>query len=199
MAFIEIIDRTDEGAEPLVQSSWDTIWVVGVDLGIGGCGDFDLADPELEPRNAGGLAAIDPLGSAIRIQLGCKRRKMEGMGEFPQAGRISGTNEFDQADMGGWHGDSYDIEEDHGEGPIGSWLWTLERRALTVETMRMAEYFAKEAMQTFIHQGVMSRVETSAEKDEVRGFLLINIRCYIEQQPNPYDIVVPAFPIYGGY
>lgn len=180
--YIEVIDRQTEASGPVVQPSWDTIWQVDYESGVAGFGDWAPADALVELGNAGGLRAQDPLGTAVLLQLFHKKRRLDGLPET--AGEV-----------GGWHGDTYDIDEDAGEGPLGSWLWTLAREAITRDTLKLAEYFAAECLQTLVKQKVAEFVETSAEVDNGRGWLLLHIRVYRKKEDPPYQVVVPAYQI----
>lgn len=59
----------------------------------------------------------------------------------------------------GWWGDMFpEIDQDK----IGSRLWTLERAKRTQETLRLAEDYAREALQWLIDDGVVSSVSVVA-------------------------------------
>lgn len=116
----EIIIRTDEGKDPRFAPSWDTIPPINLEDSNGGF-DWAVADPLVELQNVGGLQAQNPLATAVWLCLFIDRRKPDWLGE-------------DQKTQRGWHGDTFDLDTDAGERPLGSLLWTLERAALTKDT-----------------------------------------------------------------
>lgn len=60
----------------------------------------------------------------------------------------------------GWWGDSY-ADEDGDQW--GSKLWLLFRSKTTPDVLKLAEQYAKDALQWMIDDGIASRVETHAE------------------------------------
>ena len=153
------------GLPDAVAPTWDTVWQSIPDAhGNLGFGDWPMADPTLEPANAGGLATQDPLSTAIIIQL------------MTDARRPDATAGGD--DPGGWHGDYYDIDKDAGEGPLGSLLWTLNRGPVDYTVLRTAEHYAISALQTLVNQGAASRFEVKAEADQPNGFLKLTVRAF---------------------
>jgi len=60
-------------------------------------------------------------------------------------------------DARGWWGDTGE------EQPIGSRLWLLERAKQTQETLNNAVDYAKEALQWFIDDGVVARIDVFAQ------------------------------------
>jgi phage gp46-like protein len=91
-------------------------------------------------------------------------------------------------DRRGYWADVYE-EEDEDDGPTGSYLWTLERRTLTPETLRDGERIASDALQRLVTAGVCARVEvTSARIDNERaGFTAKLYRT--EDDTSPYQTV----------
>lgn len=72
----------------------------------------------------------------------------------------------------GWPGDSFDLDGDAGEAPIGSKLWLLRRRTVdAVETPRLAEAWALEALQVLVDQGAAAAVTAVATADPARNRL----------------------------
>lgn len=68
----------------------------------------------------------------------------------------------------GWWGDMFpEIDRDK----IGSRLWTLERSKRTQETLRLAEDYAREALQWLIEDGVVQTISVTAsfDDDELSG------------------------------
>lgn len=156
-----VVDEFDPPASPL----WDTRWGTDPSSPTFGSGDWRLADPAEEEFNRGGLAAADPLTTAIILCLFTDRRLADWM-------------EIGDDGVRGWHGDHFAIDAEAGERELGSYLWTLERGALDFQTRKLAETYATEALQTLIDQGVVSKIEVTAEADTAAGRLLINVRCY---------------------
>jgi len=109
-------------------------------------------------RNAdGGLAAGDPLHSAVMVSLFTDRRA------GPDDVLTDGST-----DRRGWWGDAY------AESRIGSRLWLLRRRKRDAETLRLAEDAAREALLWMIRDGVAARIDVSASWAD-RDRLLIDI------------------------
>lgn len=156
-----IVDEFDPAASPL----WDTRWNGDPTAPTFASGDWSLADPAEEEFNRGGLAATDPLTTAIILCLFTDRRLPDWM-------------EVGDEGYKGWHGDYFAIDAEAGERELGSLLWTLDRGDLNFHTARMAEAFAMEALQTLVDQGVLSKVEVTAEIDQLAGRLSLHVRCY---------------------
>lgn len=172
------IDRSSEAkVVGQVPASWDTVFKT--DTGIF---DWALADPAIEPHNAGGLRAIDPYATAILIQLGTHKYRGEG---------IPG----EAGDLRGWWGDRF-ADEAAGEGPIGSWLWTLKRSAINDDILKLAEYFVQECLQTLINQGAATNVSCIADADRGKGWLLLSVQVYIPGRELPFDLVLPPYPLW---
>lgn len=181
--FLGVIDRTGEGAKSPVPFGWDTRWTISDQTGFGwtAWGDWALADPDNEVFNVGGLAATDQLSTAILIQFGTHKRRAEGAAGEP-------------GDIRGWFGDTFDVDASKGEGPIGSWLWTLSRMAITDDTIALAEFFARECLQTLVRQGVATRVDALAEPDRLRGLLAIHVAVHQTGRDYPFQMTVPLAP-----
>lgn len=63
----------------------------------------------------------------------------------------------------GWPGDSFDIDTAAGEAPIGSKLWLLLRRTVDeVHVPKLAEDYAREALQPLIDQGAVAAITVAA-------------------------------------
>lgn len=159
VATARVLDEDDPPASPL----WDTRWASDIDLPNFATGDWSVADPDAEEFNRGGFAATDPVTTAIILCLFTDRRRPDWLpGDATR----------------GWHGDEFDIDGASGERAMGSLLWTLERAQMTYETARLAEHYATEALQTLVDQGVLARVEVSAELDAGKGRLALDVRCF---------------------
>lgn len=142
-----------EPAEPAL--SPDLVW-------DGVMGDLALADPD-EAGNRGGLRARAHLETAVLIAL------MTDARADPDELRDGDVNR-------GWAGDTFDLDADAGEAPIGSKLWLLMRSTVDdFETPRRAEAFALEALQPLIDQGAVAAVTATAEADPARNRLTLAV------------------------
>jgi phage gp46-like protein len=171
---------------------WDTIW--STDPALGTVGDWQLQpppDPEgipgepiaapyevFNPRtgeittmqrvlNSGGLANVDPIGTAVLLCIASDARLPDWM---------VGRHGFTIADQHEWHGNTEGIAP--GEEPLGSLLWTLRRAPLSNYTCKLAEHFCAEALQVMIRSGVINNVEVRAEIDRGRGMIAIDIKVF---------------------
>lgn len=126
--------------------------LIGADL----MGDLELAEAG-EPANRDGLAARRALLTAVTICLMTDAR--------------ADAYELRDGDVNrGWPGDSFDITD--AERPIGSKLWLLARRTVdAVETPRLAEAYALEALQVLIDQGAAAKATALAAADPARNRL----------------------------
>lgn len=98
----------------------------------------------------GDLAGDNGLETAISISLFTDRRVSDE--ELPQL----------EKDKRGWWGDMFpEIDQDQ----IGSRLWLLNREKRTLETLRRAEDYAKEALKWLIDDGVASSISALATYD----------------------------------
>ena len=124
----------------------------------------DLAPAELgEVGNRGGLRARAQLETAVLICL------MTDSRAEPEELRTDHINR-------GWPGDSFDLDATAGEVPIGSKLWLLTRSTVDeVETPRLAEAYALEAVQTLIDQGAAAQATARARADAVRNRLELTV------------------------
>jgi phage gp46-like protein len=139
------------GAQQEPQLSPDIIW-------DGIMGDLALAENG-EPGNRGGLRARAQLETAVLICL-----MTDGRAEQEEL-RTEDINR-------GWPGDSFDLDRDAGEQPIGSKLWLLTRSTVdAIETPRRAEAYALEALQTLIDQGAAASAMAKATADPARNRL----------------------------
>lgn len=133
----------------------------------------DLAQtPLADPDNPGGLLAQKAIETAVLICLMTDRRV--------------DASELRDGDVNrGWPGDGFDIEP--GETPLGSRLWLLQRRALTSDIERLAEDYAREALQTLIDQRAFVRVDVTATADRPRNSLDLAIAGYGSDGARTYD------------
>lgn len=116
------------------------------------CWDLELENGDL--KNDKGLE------TAIAISLFTDRRVNDE--ELPPL----------QTTKRGWWGDMFpEIDQDQ----IGSRLWTLERSKRTTETLRLAEDYAREALQWLLEDGVAENFLVNATYDDYRMNLNIEI------------------------
>lgn len=152
-------------AEPVAEASWDSVWVGDNSTVVGGWADWLTAGQDAG-TSTGGFRSTSPVETAILIQLFTDRRLPDEFADTEDDGR------------GGWHGDTFDIDRQSGEGPIGSLLWTLDRASLNNETARRAEHYAAEALQTLIDQRVVGRFDIEAETDSLAGTLVLHVQAF---------------------
>lgn len=96
----------------------------------------------------GDLVADEGLETAVAISLFTDRRVTDE--QLPQ-----GITE-----KRGWWGDMF---ADNDGDQIGSRLWTLQREKKTQELLRLAEDYAREALQWLIEDGVASSIGATAQ------------------------------------
>lgn len=169
------IVRIIDGTEPQPPGPWDTVWSQAI-----GAPDWAVADPAVEPGNVGGLAASSPLATAIILCLFTDKRRPPDM---PRDG---------DGNDGGWHGDSFDIDRNAGEREMGSLLWTLARGPINFTTLRMAEHYAAEALQTLIDQRAVSRFDIAAVPEKVTGKIVLHVAAF---GPSPRPLFADTFPL----
>ena len=124
--------------------------------------DGTMADIAID-RARGDLACNAALATAVIICLQTDRRVDPS--ELP-AGEPNR----------GWPGDAFDMQP--GEGPLGSRLWLLRRRALTEGIELEAEDYAREALQSLIDQGACVRVDVAVTRRPELARLEIDIALY---------------------
>ncbi|TBV76885.1 phage GP46 family protein [Pseudoxanthomonas winnipegensis] len=108
--------------------------------------DYQLAAP--------GLAQDDGLQSAVIVSLFTDRR--------------AGDDDTlpDGSDRRGWWGDS--VADETGD-QIGSRLWLLRREKASDQTLQRAQQYAREALQWLADDGVVKRVDITAEYQRLDG------------------------------
>lgn len=104
------------------------------------------AEPDWLRSSDGRLAQGSPLASAVMVSLFTDRRA------GPDDVLTDGST-----DRRGWWGDAFADQR------IGSRLWLLKRRKRTAETLRLAQDYAREALQWLISDGIAARVDVAAE------------------------------------
>lgn len=125
-------------------------------------GDLAL-NPQNHPTNPGDLRSGQALATAVLICLMTDRRV------DPTELRPGEANR-------GWSGDGFDMAP--GEVPLGSKLWLLRRRALTPGIERLAEDYAREALQTLIDQRAVVRWDIKAEARREANRLDLDVKGY---------------------
>lgn len=116
-----------------------------------------------EAGNRGGLRARAAIETAVLICLLTDARVSEDELRTGDENR-------------GWPGDSFDLDEAAGEAPIGSKLWLLRRRTVdAIETPRLAETWALEALQVLIDQGAAAAATAVATADPARNRLTLAV------------------------
>lgn len=120
--------------------------------------DLALAG-QSETGNRAGLRAQSALETAVLICLMTDARAAD--------------DELRPGDVNrGWLGDSFDLDTDAGEAPIGSKLWLLTRHTVDDDHVpRLAEAYALEALQVLIDQGAAADVTAEATADPARNRL----------------------------
>lgn len=161
---IRITPLAQSRRNPLVP---DIVW-------DGRVGDY-LPVGATEPGNPYGLRSRQILATAVLICL--------------QTDRAVEPEELREGDeQKGWPGDAFDIDTNNHEGPLGSRLWQLRRRALdAVETPRFAEHAAREALQPLIDQDAVARWDISAEARLEDNYLNLDIAGYDRDGVQVYD------------
>ena len=89
----------------------------------------------------------------------------------------------DQGNLNTWHGNTFDIQD--GEDQLGSMLYTLVRAPLTLQTEKLAVFYAQEALRVLVHQGLAERYDVEAESDRLNNRL--NLRVTAVGAPNPFS------------
>ena len=150
---MKIIPLSEVGEAAVIP---DIIW-------NGRFGDIEPAGLDAQ-RNRGGFVSDNAIASAVIICL---------MTDI----RVDETELRDGDINRGWPGDVFDMQGD--EVPLGSKLWLLRRSTVDdVKTPRLAEQYAREALDTLIVQGVCVRVEVEAKGYPLRNRLDLEIRLY---------------------
>lgn len=91
----------------------------------------------------------------------------------------------------GWPGDA--IAFGAGDGPLGSRLWLLRRSALSEDTAKRAEAYARAALQPLIDQGAVVRWDVSAQANRTTNRLTLAVAGYgrdgAERHQQKYEIL----------
>lgn len=165
---MQILIRANEACRPDPYLLWDTVFNQAA-----GVADWAIASGE--PLNIGGLAAQAGLETAVTIALFTDKALPP---THPLAYLVT------DGDFRGWWGDAF-ARTDLGEGPLGSWLWVLERAPLTPEIARYAQQFALDALAPLQQQGAVVRIAASAT---ISGqSLLLAVQLYGRDGAKVYD------------
>lgn len=155
--------RDAEGCETQPELAWDSVWINRLDAS-GGYADWWLADAD-ETGNQGGLRAKAALHTATMLCLFTDKRRPA---DLP-------ASRYDDPDPRGWWGDSIRVEGEP-EVEMGSWLWLLERAALTDTTIQQAYDYAMDALAVLKDQGAVAATEVEVMADKARGLLALEVR-----------------------
>jgi len=115
----EYLIRANEGCAPDPFLLWDSVHE-DIEGGTDFVCDWALAGPGTNTLNVGGLQAVAELGTAVYL---CLFTDAYVPTDHPLYYLADGDNR-------GWWGDGIDVETNLGEGPLGSYLWLLERAPL---------------------------------------------------------------------
>jgi phage gp46-like protein len=161
----DVVIRAAEGCDEDVNALWDSVWSTA-----DGIADWALADPD-ERSNRGGLRSKAGIETAVVLALFTDKRIDP---DHPLYFLADG-------DARGYWGDGIDVRADLNEGPLGSFLWLLERAPLTIRNIsaaRWAEQFATEALMPLQTQGVVVRMEIAATTNELESRLELVVRLF---------------------
>lgn len=78
--------------------------------------------------------------------------------------RVEASELRDGEENRGWIGDSFDLQA--GEGPLGSRLWLLTRRAIYDGIETDIEDYVREALETLIEQGAIASLAVTVTVDK---------------------------------
>jgi phage gp46-like protein len=162
--------------------SWDSEWHP-----TEGYADYGVATIDEPAPNYGGLPSQKPIETAILLCLFLDARMPDDM--------VNELEGFAAYDRRGWHGDSFDLDEGNGERPIGSLLWTLARAPATYTTLKRAEQYTRQALQTLLDQRVIGRFDIAATYDSNQSgkVMIISIKAYSPSGDLIYANQLPAF------
>lgn len=169
-----VVIRQLEGCADNPNLLWDSVWNPAR-----GLADWALADAD-EAANVGGLRSKAAIDTAVLLCLFTDKRIEP---DHPLWFLADG-------DRRGYWGDGIDVRADEGEGPLGSYLWLLERAPMTIKGLSAgtwAEQFANEALQTLLAQEVCARIDVSSLVDEAAGKLYLIVQLFASDGSKTYD------------
>lgn len=167
---MDVLIRADEACQPDPFLLWDSLYDP-----VTGVADWALAGNQ--PLNSGGLAANAALETATVL---CLFTDAQLPATHPLAAYVA------DGDFRGWWGDGIDVRTDLGEGPLGSFLWVLQRTPLNAQTPMWAQTLALAALAPLQTQGVVVRIDAQAE---ILGtdMLALSIQMYGRDGGKVYD------------
>jgi phage gp46-like protein len=166
----EYLIRADEGCAPDPFLLWDSVRKTIEDGTTFVC-DWALAAPGADKLNAGGLQAVAALATAVYI---CLFTDAYVPTDHPLYYLADGDNR-------GWWGDGAAAQTPDDMGPLGSWLWLLERAPMVaagVPIEQWAKTFAQAALAPLQTQGAVVEIVTSAVADEAMGRVELSVALY---------------------
>jgi phage gp46-like protein len=166
----EYLIRANEGCAPDPFLLWDSVHI-DIEGGTDFVCDWVLAQPGTNNLNVGGLQATSELSTAVYLALFTDAWVPP---DHPLAYLADGDNR-------GWWGDGVDVDTSAGEGPLGSWLWLLERAPLVaagVGVDQWAQSFALTALLPLQTQGAVAKIVTAAAVDMQNSRLELSVALY---------------------
>lgn len=117
----------------------------------------NLAEADMATTSTGALASGDPLFTSAVVCLFTRRQVDARGGVLPNVSQ-------------GWYGDTFRPR------PLGSRLWTLRDAKLDVNTLRLAQVYAYEALSWWVPKKVVKTLEiTTAEVARDRFSLTVKV------------------------
>jgi phage gp46-like protein len=166
----EYLIRANEGCAPDPFLLWDSVHE-DIEGGTDFVCDWALAGPGTNTLNVGGLQAVAELGTAVYL---CLFTDAYVPTDHPLYYLADGDNR-------GWWGDGIDVEANLGEGPLGSYLWLLERAPLVaagVGIEQWAQTFAAAALAPLQAQGAVVQIVTSAVVNTQMSRVELSVQLY---------------------
>lgn len=175
----EYLIRANEGCAPDPFLLWDSVQQ-SIEDGTDFLCDWALAGPGTNTLNAGGLQAIDAIATAARLALWTDAYVPTNHPLFYLA----------DGDNRGWWGDGVDVRTDLGEGPLGSFLWLLERAPLVIKgtpAQQWAQTFALQALAPLQQQGVVAKITCEAGVNTQNSRVWVRPKLYGSDGSLVYD------------
>ena len=166
----EYLIRANEGCAPDPFLLWDSVHE-DIEGGTEFVCDWALAGPGANTLNVGGLQSVAAMATAVYLALFTDAYVPP---DHPLAYLADGDNR-------GWWGDGVEVETNLGEGPLGSWLWLLERAPLVaagVPIEQWAQTFALQALAPLQTQGAVVEINASATVDTQMGRVELSVQLY---------------------
>jgi phage gp46-like protein len=166
----EYLIRANEGCAPDPFLLWDSVHR-DIEGGTDFVCDWVLAQAGTDNLNVGGLQATSELATAVYLALFTDAYVPP---DHPLAYLADGDNR-------GWWGDGVDVRTDMDEGPLGSWLWLLERAPLVAAGVgidQWAQSFASQALAPLQAQGAVAKITTAAVIDTQNSRLGLSVALY---------------------